>query len=121
MAAAARNDDSERAAAEVSRRLTVLQNSCQSPRSLEQNLSRVVREASGLAAAVQSYRRIALPAAGHAAAEMLQDINDHIEAFQEHAEYRNDHRDSEHLLGRIELAKELRAAIRKMAVYFDYI
>lgn len=119
MAAAARNDDSERVVAEIAKRLAALQDSCRSPRSLERNLSRATREASGLAAAVRSYRRTAMPAAGNAAAEMLQNINDYIEAFQEYVELRVDHNDAEHLLGRVEIAKELRSAVQRMAKYFD--
>lgn len=114
MAAAARQDDSERAIQEIQRRLANLLNRCGSPSDLERNISKVRAEVKGLKAAVQAYQRIALPPSARAAKSMVQNIEDCVGAFYDFALLRDSHTDVEHLQGRVSMTQFVRASIEAM-------
>ena len=121
MAAAARNGDSDRAKKEVQDKLASLLGRCRSAAALEVNIVEVRDEANDLATAVQEYQRSALPPARQATELMVQDLQDRLEAFYEYAMLSADHRDEEHLTGRVRMAQFVREPIRDLIDFFNTV
>lgn len=121
MAAAARNGDADRVKKEVQDKLAILWARCRSPAALEKNIVDVRAEVDNLAAAVQEYQRLALPPARQATELMVQDLQDRLEAFYEYAMLRADHRDDEHLMGRVRMAQFVQEPIRALIDFFSTI
>ena len=118
MAAAARNGDSDRVKKEVQDKLAILWTRCKSPAALEKNIVKVRAEADNLATAVQEYQRSAPPPAKQATEFMVQDLQARLEAFYEYAMLRADHRDDEHLMGRVRMAHFVHEPIRALIDFF---
>lgn len=119
MAAAARNGGSDLTIQEIQRKLAGLLEHCKSPRNLETNVERARVEAWELASTVRAYQGVSKPPASRAVGDMLQNLEDRVEAFYDYAELRGDHSDDEHMMGRVRMAQFLRDAIEDMIEYFD--
>ena len=102
MAAAARNGDSDRERKIFQDKLAILWARCKSPAALEKNIVDVRADADDLATAVHRYQRPAPPPTRQATEFMVQDLQGRLEAFYEYAMLRADHRDHEHLMGRVQ-------------------
>ena len=118
-AAAAWNDDTEAAVKEVQKKLASLRAHCSSPAKLERVIGRAQHEALAVKASIRAYQRTAQPEAIRATTDMMQNIEDRLEAVAEYALLSGNHPDHEHVKGRVEVVQFARAAIDDMLYFFS--